>query len=254
MATSRSHPFYSPKRRLARAKQHIRRLEKGLIARHAKHPYERVTEVDIDTLMHRVRFKRPIPVGSLDAATEAIEALRSVLDQTGYAAAVASGNTNPKSAYFPFGDDPTGLNNTIGRGGSKHLPKEILALFCGFKPYKGGNDPLWALNKLSNTNKHRLLAPFCVVSGGFNIQSGSGPVTILHPPHWDGVKNEITFAHSPVGHEFNYNIQLAVAVAFAEVETVRDKPAVSVLNDIARIVESILMATEAECRRLGFKV
>jgi hypothetical protein len=230
-------------------------LEKGLKARHAKNPYKRVTEVDIDTLMHRIRFKRPIPVGCIDAATEAIEALRSVLDQAAYAAAIASGKINPKKTSFPFGDDIAGLDNAItGYKVCKDVPDDIVALFRGFKPYKGGNDPLWALNKLSNTNKHKLLAPFCVFSGGFNVQSGFGPVTVLHPPQWDSVKNEITFAHSPVGHQFNYNIQLLVAVAFDEVETVRDKPAVSVLDDAARIVERILMATEAECRRLGFKV
>ena len=32
---------------------------------------------------------------------------------------------------------------------------------AAFKPYKGGNVPLWALNKLCNTSKHEtLLIPF----------------------------------------------------------------------------------------------
>jgi hypothetical protein len=210
--------------------------------------------VDIDTLMHKVKITKPFYVAMTDASAEALEALRSALDQAGYAAAVASGLVKPKNSKFPFGDDLAGLENVIARRGSKDLPDEILALFCGFKPYKGGNNVLWALIKLANTNKHALLAPNSFISGGFSVQSGSGPVTVLHPAHWDRSKNEITFAHSPVGIPFNYHIQLAVAVAFDEIETARDMPAIDFLNAAAGIVESIILATEAECRRLGFQV
>jgi hypothetical protein len=254
MTASRNRPFYSAKRRLARAKQHIRRFEKSRKAWHAKRPYKRITDLDIDTLMHKVKITKPFYVAMIDASSEALEALRSVLDQAGYAAAVASGKAKPKRAHFPFGDDAAGLGNTIGRGSTRDLPDEILALFCGFKPYKGGNNILWALNKLANTNKHALLAPTSFISGGFSVHSGSGPVTILHPAQWDRMKNEITFAHSPAGVEFNYHIQLAVAVAFDEIETARDMPAIDFLNAAAGIVESILLATEGECRRIGLQV
>jgi hypothetical protein len=31
-----------------------------------------------------------------------------------------------------------------------------------FKPYKGGNDLLWALNGICNVNKHRMLVPVVI--------------------------------------------------------------------------------------------
>jgi hypothetical protein len=250
MALSRSDPFFAPKRRLARANQHLRKLNRGLIAFHRKNPYRRIAEVDLDTLMHKIRLSRPIPIGCIDAATEAIEALRSALDQIGYAAAIASGARLPKKTSFPFADAVGNLQNA--RGWAKDLPDEVWTVFCGFRPYKGGNDALWSLNKLCNLGKHAMFAAFSVSSGGIDVQSGSGPVTILRPSIWDSAKNEIIFAHSPVGIPFDYNFQLSVAIAFDEIDTLRGQPAIAVLDTVSSEVERILMATEAECRRLGF--
>jgi hypothetical protein len=168
MAISRD-PFYSPRARLKRANEHISRLHKRVERFFWQAPYRQVIELDADgvTQLYKFKFTKRLPESCTHSAAEALEALRSVLEQTGFAAAVASGKVNPKKTQFPIGDDLIGLENLINRKVSKDLPDEILALFRSFKPYKGGNDTIWALNKLANA-KHTSL----IWTGADRVQFG----------------------------------------------------------------------------------
>jgi hypothetical protein len=185
-------PFDSPRRRLVRAKQHIRRLEKRIQTFFKSKPGGPITEVDHEGFtIHAFKFNRQIPDSWADAAVETIEALRSTLDQCGYATAVIGGIPEPKNAHFPFADTAVELDaNTKGR--CKDLPPEISALFRSFDSHKGGNYALWALNKLCNANKHRLLIPIGISSGGMAINHMivSGPAA-FPAPVYDRAKNQI---------------------------------------------------------------
>jgi len=46
------------------------------------------------------------------------------------------------------------MSNSLGR--AKDLPKEIHSLFCGFQPYRGGDDVLWALNEVCVADNTKL--------------------------------------------------------------------------------------------------
>jgi len=245
-------PFASPKRRLARAKQHIRRLEKRIQAFFKNKPGRPISEVDPDGYtIHGFQFSRKIPDSWADSAVEAIEALRSALDQCGYSAAVLAGVSQPKNAYFPFADSPGELDiNTKGR--CKDLPPEIRALFRSFDSHKGGNYTLWALNKLCNANKHRLLIPVGINSGGMQIKhlTVKGGFT-FSAPVYDSAKNQIVTARVAPGSDIQYDIQLSFFVAFDEFNGVTGGPAVGILDAGAGEVDRVLRATEAECKRIG---
>ena len=64
--------------------------------------------------------------------------------------------------------------------------------YCGLQPYQGGNEALWALNKLSNTDKYRILCPFGtdVIRTGAAVK-GPGYFSIPDPHKWDSAKNEM---------------------------------------------------------------
>lgn len=201
--------------------------------------------------IHAFKFTRNIPHSWADAAVEAIEALRSALDQCGYAAAVLGGKPAPTQAYFPFGDSVTDLDaNTKGR--CKDLPPEIQTLFRSFESHQGGNYTLWALNKLCNANKHRLLIPVGIASGGTNIKRlvGSGGFSIPAPVY-DRIKNQIVILRAPPGANLEYDMQLSFVVEFDEFNGVKRGPAVGILNAIAGEADRVLRATEAECKRIG---
>jgi hypothetical protein len=134
-------PFESPKRRLARGKQHIRRLDKRIQTFLKKQPHKRVAEPDPDgSVVHAIKFTRNFPDSWVDAAVEALEAVRSALDQAGYAAAILGGAVDPKNAYFPIADTDADLDN-VTKGRCRDLPREVSALFRGFDAQEKGNYP-----------------------------------------------------------------------------------------------------------------
>ncbi len=242
----------SPKRRLRRAQEHISRLEKRIGTFFKRKPGDYVAEVDSHGMtVHAFKFYRKIPDSWADAAVEALEALRSSLDQCGYAVAVRAGVPEPKNAYFPFGDSVVDLDANV-KGRCKDLPPEISALFRSFEPHEGRNYTLWALNKLCNANKHRLLMPVGIASGGMQVNTAiMGNGARMLAPSYDRAKNQIVFAMVDPGGHLQYDVQLSFNVSFDEFNGVAAGPAVGILNAIASEVDRVLRATEAECKRIG---
>jgi hypothetical protein len=244
-------PFKSPKTRLKRANEHIRRLEKRTNSFFKSVPYTAIVELDPDGVhrLHKIRFGKSLPSRCEIDAAEAIEALRSVLDQIGYATAVLAGQLGATATKFPFGDTETDVENDIKRG-CKHLLPEFQALVRSFKPYCGGNDTLWSLNKLRNPGYHKALLALSVPVSQIHFRHAEieGPVQIM--PVWDGDKNEITLARSEIGSQFKHDARVSVFISFGEPAPVRLQPAVGVLRTMAREVQRILLATKAEATRI----
>jgi len=146
------------------------------------------------------------------------------------------------------------LNNAAG--GCKDLPTEIRDLFRRFKPYKGGNDALWAMNELCNAPKHKMLYPVVIGGGsvglGGNFAIGNGGLQ-LQAPCWDSDKNEMEFARFPDGAlQGNPNFNVAFTVAFDDVdEVIRGQNPIKTLRAMTGEVERVLVTTEKECRRIG---
>ena len=246
--------FASPRQRIGRAKFQLRTLVQDGKAFFKRAPYARIVETDPDTgdQLHKVRFTRQIPGKMTAVAVEAIENLRSALDQTGYVTAILSGVTDPKGAYFPIADSEAQLGtDVIGRQRCKDLPPDILTLFCSFKPYKGGNKSLWALNRLCNYSKHRILSAalhcdhFVTKSPGY-ISGGA-----ILMPAWDHEKNEMIFGRVQPGGDFKYDFEFSFYVTFSEVPELVGMPAIPMLHATISDVERILLATETEARKLG---
>jgi hypothetical protein len=249
--------FASPKRRIASAQKRIKDLQAGIKSFLNGKPYARVVEpyADGTNQAHTVKLVRPMPDDVIDDAIWAAEALRSALDQAGFASSVASGKINPKRTHFPIADSLAQLEtDVIGRGRCKDLPPEILALFRSFQPYKGGNDLIWALNQVANGTKHRLLIPIGMATGRTSIKHfhAAELSQFRSDPQWDTEKDEIIFAVIGPDTHVEYDMQLTFFVAFGPVEVIRRQPAIAVLNAMASEVERVILAAEAETRRLGF--
>lgn len=268
--------FASPRLAILRAQHHIDDLNSKINEFVSNKPWSYAIEQDLNARqdLHKIKFARRLPADLPCILFDAANNLRATLDQAGYASAIAGGETNPKRTNFPFGDDLAGLNNNIeGRKVCEHCPPEITTLFRAFKPYKGGNDALWALNKLCNTKKHFALVPFDIGRASLSIMQASEPVRSIEPgfmkitikgtisgfasgmsvrnPDWDPDKYEITLARTPIGGNPNYKAHVALNIAIDGIENLGGKPAVGVLRNMVRVVESVLGATEAECRRMG---
>lgn len=239
--------------RIARAKEHIRNLDGRVKHFFNAKPYARVTERDGESLkdVHKVKLTKTFPAGITSISAEAIEGLRSALDQAAFATAVLSGIKHSKSAYFPIASSATELDKVI-KGRCKDIPPDVVSLFRSFNPYKGGNDLIWALNSACNTSKHGIVVPVGMATNGMHINhlSISGGGTI-HAPMWDSSKNEIVFATTEQDTKIEYDLGFSFFVAFGEVDGIGGQPAVPVLNAIASEVDRIVLAIEMEAKRIG---
>jgi hypothetical protein len=253
--------FYSPRLTLIRAQQHICDFKAIVDKFIAEQPWTSFVGKDSDPSkdLHKIKFTQQLPQMLPCILFDATNNLRAVLDQAGYASAVAAKSTSLKAIKFPFGPtEEKWRNNLAGR--CKDLPAEIRALFESFNAYKGANDTLWAINEIANANKHLTLKPLVITnptaffSGRIAIRKLTA--NVINPRggiSWDSGKNEITLLSVLPGTQANINTNITFDVAIDGVDTLSGQSAVRTLNDMARIVESILMATEAECRRLGFQ-
>ena len=248
-------PLNGAKYVLARASKHAADFKAKLVAFNDSNPFIKGAEVDTNTGERVLKLKlgKEFPDDLLGLAFDTICNLRSALDQAGYAASVAIGGKG-KETYFPFGDTIAEVKSRRA-GGSKEIPPEIFAVMEGFKPYQGGDDLLWSLNKLANTNKHRILVPVAIKAGEIQHMDASattdGPVRIAMNPEWDSDKNEMELGRIGGKGKFKYNVEITMSVAFGEIGVISGAPADAVLDALCNKVEGVLMAVEAEGKRIG---
>jgi hypothetical protein len=246
-------PLHHSRYSVEHAKRRILELEGEITVFNKTDPCARVLERDPNTaeFVHKIKLVKPLPVALSGIAFDAVTNLRSALDQAGFAVAVAAGK-NGRAAHFPFGETLAEVRSRA-KGGSKNIPKEIFDVMVSAKPYKGGNILLWALNKLCNTNKHEIIIPMGMAAGGVVMASGTsmkGPLKIS-VPRWDSAKNEMEYLRTGPTTVADINCLLTFYVAIGKIEIMEGQTAPTVLNAMAGEVEPVLMAIEAEARRIG---
>lgn len=243
-------PFASSKRKLARAKEHLANFEREVVIFCASDQHTPLKEPDPENAqheVHKIKF-REFPDALLTAADECIHHLRTCLDNSIYDCAATKLPPKWGEAVFPFSDSATTFESGLN-GRCKGVPLEIRSLLRAFKPYKGGDDFLCALNALSNTDKHALLG--VKMNSLLGNAHGTGVVQLFMEPVWDSVKHEIeigTFRNDP---NVECHIELFFTIAFDKVDVISGEPAPAVLGYGVTKVESILMAIEGESRRIG---
>lgn len=212
--------------------------------------YRRFSEVDPETsyTLDKIALG-PVPQPIIRNVVQIIEGLRCALDHAA-CATVPRG----EKAYFPFGDTRRDMKAALQADRYKHIPKEIKTLFVSFKPYKAGNAPLWALNKICNTTKHRtIIEPGIVIKDAiFEDRWGVGSHDALpFAPFWDSRKNEIVVSRSTGKGTIHHDVEFSIGIKFGKVPVFQGRPVPSSLGNLASIVLNIVSITESEARRIG---
>jgi len=250
--------FYSPKRKLNRAKKHIGDLVRERDRFIEAYKDSDVVEINPDTGLKEFKvIISGFDFGEFsDIAADAFQNLRSALDHACAASAWASGVTSPRPcAYFPVGATAQDVGNSI-KGRCKDLHPDIVALLRTFNPYKTGHrfPFLWALADTSNIDKHAIIRPYVpslwniVVEGGTLVLGG--PMKFILNGTWNATKNEIVYATCPADFTPQYDVHPKIDITLAEGHGIDNIPALLALDQIANMVEGVLMAIEAETRRL----
>jgi len=219
-------PFESSRRKIARAKEQLANLEREVTWFQMSNPYTRVIEPHTDRPgheVHKIKRTKTLPLSINDIAADVVGNLRNSLDNASYGIAVASGLSNPKCTAFPFAGSVGQMANALGR--SKDLPPQIQSLLCGFQPYPGGDDLLWALNEICIADKHKLLIP--IGSGfadlGTHVEA-FGYIQMPQTPTWDRTKNEMElFTVSSDTEQVKYDFRFSVFVVFNDIKIVANQ-------------------------------
>jgi hypothetical protein len=246
-------PFESAKFSIRRAKHHTSNFEaciKTVFTQ--KEAYTHVVERDPQTgeTVQKLKLVHPMPESLQGDALDAVSNLRNALDQAVFA---TCGLTD---SYFPISGKLEYLENAIKGRLEGKVPPEIISIIRAFKPYRGGNDLLWALNQASG-KKHGIIAPMVMRSLGWSADSiaveNSVNVTIGHNTPLHFAKNEIElFRGSP---ETKFTLKKGLTVSFFigihGIEVIDSQPAGIILQRFASVVEGIVMAIESEAIRIG---
>jgi hypothetical protein len=216
-------------------------------------PYEVIVKPDplyATRDIQYVRLTKQLPWRISGLASDVVKNLRAALDQVGYAVAVAAGK-NGKNAHFPFGDTRAEVESRRNRR-SKDIPSSVFDVMLALQPYQGGNETLWRLNKLANTNKHESLVK-AVLFVNQIIYDFPDVGTLLKPGPKEATEDEIQVAWLRRGEtHMKYDLNVSVSVSFTKIgDIVINQPVVALLNQTSSIVERVLLAVEAEARRLN---
>jgi hypothetical protein len=202
------------------------------------------------------QISKPLPEDATVIVGETAVQLRSALDKVVGALAVLAGET-ATGTKFPFGGDRNPFPSAREQASIKKLSADAQALIIAQKPYLGGNDLLWAVNKLANTDKHweRLI----LVGGGANT-TGTVDINVLPglPGHYSGPMNFYMAAGGcsaplPLNQEvvlmsmspnLKCEVQITFEVIFGEIECIEGKSVVATLNQMSGLVESIVLTFE----------
>jgi len=252
--------FYSPRLTLVRARHHILNFATTVNEFVDSKPWTEFVDKDTDPSqdLYKVKFTHALPEMLPCVVFDAANNLRAVLDQAGYASALAAKSPSQKATKFPFGPTEEYFKKNL-RDRCGDLPAEIRAIFEGSNAYKTGDNTLWALNEIANANKHCALKPLIIDSPSAFFSGktvGKGWTGQIVSPGgagigWNAEKNEITLMAEPSGTNFRIDTNVTFNIAIDGIDTLDNQQAVDVLKAMAHKVEGILSATEAECRRLG---
>jgi len=192
----------------------------------------------------RLRFKDEVPEDAIEAVHVAIGWMRSALDSLAWAVACRYGPPlDPRIVKFPIFESRETFESVAEQRKIRELGADWQAFIGVLKPYPGANDPLVALAKLNNADKHRRLSRVSAVNagGGFDagqITSGqlSFDVTFLVGALDDGQMVVTVGEQDP-----DPKIDFSLKIAFAEAGKVADKrPAIEVLRQFARTVDDVI--------------
>lgn len=209
-------PLRGPKLKLERANRHIRDTESAVRDFILRNPYRMFSEVNNETGEKLIKValpREPIP-GEAECAAA-------------------------------FGNDLQDFESTGTQRKVSRLSSAAKDLIAAQKPYRGGNDLLWSLHALDLMDKHRQLVP--VQSTGSGIAffgTANKPMRLIANPRWSPIENDMTVAIMPRDSQPQGNFKISFNIAFGDVEPVKGKQVVAVLNDLAGLVEGILLTFE----------
>lgn len=245
-----------------RAKEQFRDLDAEVRAFRDSKPYEVISDKDSHPgqIDYRLASVKPVPVRIAHIAGEVIHTLRSTLDHLAYQLLLTANPNAPEKERsrvdFPI-YDPTKQTEADAFRKVQPLGVRAIDAIRKVKPYKGGNDLLWAISVLDNINKHRTLLFASVVHGKMDITDTfhalienawgipmpklESPVALFtaasgHPAE----VGDVLHVGFLIDEELNKKLKFTFEVTLSESEIHAGEPVLEALQQMIEFVENLV--------------
>lgn len=247
-------PLHGPKLKVKRAYEHIKEIDRQIDLFLADDDHRMRIEVDPETGDRLVvlRFRKPIPDIIHLLVDETIHHLRSALDLLTVALARANGAQNVNSVYFPFAGDKTEFDAARTQRKIQALAPNVADMIRDLRPYKGGNDLLWGLGRMANTNKHVDLISMgssASIRVFRNFKVTGGKVGFIVPPNSFRMDTGVVLSNLGATGTFEASQdkndrQISANITFGDVDIVQGRQVVDTLNEMAQLADGIVQRFE----------
>ncbi len=187
-----------------------------------------------------VPWETPLLIG------DAVHNLRSALDHVAHAIVADAGLTPSRRVSFPFAQDRQELISTLRNGEIEAAAGQTLIdlIVDTVRPYKGGNDALYAIHALDIVDKHKLLIPVISVIGLHGVSGRGGGVTMQNCSFGvseGGVLNAISI---PGPFEITDHGQPMFEVRFDQGQALEGQPVLPTLHQLSQLVAGVVETIE----------
>ena len=241
-------PLHGVKLKISRADQHVADIEQIVNTFSTSHRI--VREMEPDGLHELVKLiVVPIPDMLPVIVSEAVSHLRSALDNLAAALAVK----NSKGVYFPIENSLDEFKLPRAQRKINNLPPHAQKLIHRLKPYKGGNNLLWAMNRLRNDDVHTRLTALIVSAPHWNANR----TIATHIPATEGAmieieypqtfEDQIVLARCSHGAKIEYDAEPVIGIAFRDIEFLEGESIVARLRQMVNLTKRIVEIFERYC-------
>jgi hypothetical protein len=197
------------------AKKHLDSLKSEIDTFNQRHPYEIVTEEELNTSTYVIRIVHPPLLEALQAVLtfgDFVSCLRASLDYLAWQLALLNGTWPTRETCFPICEKNTVDAQVKIAKATFGIPDPAIAVMKSLQPYQSGDayksSHLWRLNMLWNIDKHRHISAFSVLPAWqFCLREGYGGGGVLSTEQI----NNCTVMRLPIAAkdhvEFNTNRQ-----------------------------------------------
>ena len=216
--------------RLEWSERHIQAYEREIQSFHARESYSIVRGVDpVNPNIVRVTDPPAIPAQLNLIASDAVHSMRVSLDYIACCLALLN-NRSMSSVSFPIASSLDDFNDSAPSK-IKKLSAAGKQFIADNKPYKGGNDNLWAINEINKTDKHRNLV-----------------LLDEAPPMWYFTQRVDDAKRDPVTEAPRYDYRLTLVPGFADLVGFEAQSALTLLKEFLRSASDVV----TKARRIFF--
>jgi len=238
-------PLYGVKIKIRRADEHVANIESIVEAFGGSHRIVREMEPDgvyetVKLLVAPVPEMLPVIVG------EVVFHLRSALDNLACCLAIANGKS-AKKVCFPIAGDRQKFELPDTQGKIQNLSPTAQKLIRRLKPYKGGNNLLWVMNRLRNDDVHTRLLPLVLDGPHWKsptittlIPSGA-MIEIEYPQAFE---DQIVLARCLHGAKIEYDAEPVIGIAFDDIEFLKGESIVACLRQMVNLTARVVQIFE----------